>query len=114
MNKFVLIIKHEHDRDLFFGHYSIKILGGIHGKISSEWLSEDTTYLPKSVVITIPDNIINAFFIVVEMGSKFNGVATYTSERCTEKKGFALCNEFETLFRFRTFMRNHHEDFSSI
>ncbi len=31
-----------------------------------------------------------------------------------KKKGFALCNEFETLFRFRTFMRNHHEDFSSI
>jgi len=81
MNKFVLIIKHERDRDLFFGHYSIKILGGIRGKLSSEWLSEDTTYLPKSVVITIPDNIINAFFIAVGMESKFNGVATYTSER---------------------------------
>jgi hypothetical protein len=33
------------------------------------------------VVITIPDNIINAFFIVVEMESKFNGVATHRSEK---------------------------------
>jgi hypothetical protein len=51
LKKFVLVVKYG-ERDLFFSHHTIKVTGrSIDGSIS-EWHSEDSTFLPRSIAIT--------------------------------------------------------------
>ena len=78
--KINLIIKYG-DKNLSFSHHTIKVMGGVVGKVSSEWHSEDTTYLPKSIKVVIPNEIGGGFYIVVVIENKFNGECVYSSKR---------------------------------
>jgi hypothetical protein len=80
LKKFVLVVKYG-ERDVFFCHHTIKVTGrSIDGSVS-EWHSEDSTFLPRSIAITLPDAIKEQFSVVVSIHNKLPERSFRPSER---------------------------------
>jgi hypothetical protein len=54
-------------------------MGSLRGDISSEWHSEDITYLPHSIEVMVPNEINDQFYIVIGIENKSNGQCVYSS-----------------------------------
>jgi hypothetical protein len=79
MKRIVVIIKHENDHDIFLTDQRIRVYGGIRGEASRLWLVEDIHYIPKSIAINLPDDIIQSFFLCVGVENKSDEHINYSS-----------------------------------
>jgi len=48
--------------DIFFGHHIVRIQGSAPGEEKQKWMQQDITFLPISIIVTVPDGYIYIFF----------------------------------------------------
>jgi hypothetical protein len=74
-------------RDIFFSHHTIRVIGSVPGRsigqISqiSQISQMDTTCLPVSVVVKLPNDVYGNFYLTSIVENKFNGIITLRSVR---------------------------------
>jgi hypothetical protein len=71
--KFIIILKPSGNRDLVFDHYVVHVQGSPPGQDRENYVEQDITYLPVSIVVTVPDQLQGYFSFKTIVKDKESG-----------------------------------------